>query len=325
MSQTFNNFFSLLLVLLLVGFALNIALIWQMAHMLLCPRRMTDAKAVYVLKRLSPLDLGLPFANLSFHLDDGIHLAGWWIPFESSKNCAILIHGYGDAKVGAIAWAPLFHRLGWNILAIDLRAHGESGGKFTTAGYYERHDLAQVIDQLKADRPHSTQRIALFGVSLGAAVAAATGVDRDDVEAVILESPYAEFESAVRQHARLDGMPGDFLVNLALKLAQWRSAAKFEQVAPVRLIPKIKGKVMVISAGGDPLVTPDQTSRLQRAIQERQDQAGANSICTWRVDEAFHVECLAARPDEYRDRLQQFLSPTPINDRPPVATQIAAE
>ena len=39
-----------------------------------------------------------------------------------SDRCVVLLHGYADAKVGAIAWAPMWHELGYHALAIDLRA-----------------------------------------------------------------------------------------------------------------------------------------------------------------------------------------------------------
>ena len=56
----------------------------------------------------------------------------------------------------------------FNILAIDLRAHGESGGAHSSAGFWERHDVNQVIDQPKSARPAETRQILLFGISLGA-------------------------------------------------------------------------------------------------------------------------------------------------------------
>ena len=96
-----------------------------------------------------------------------LKLAAWWIPAKSAgggpaTRTILLIHGYADAKVGAIAWAPTLHALGWNILAIDLRAHGESGGKLSTAGYWERHDVVQLIDQFRAQRPRETATLVLF-------------------------------------------------------------------------------------------------------------------------------------------------------------------
>src|SRR2546430_17197506 len=121
------------LALILISAAPLLALLvaWFMAHFVLRPPRMSDGKAIWLLKRLTPADLGLTFEPLSFRLRDcltgePIDLAAWWMPHLSNpSHTVILVHGYADAKVGAIAWAPAFHSLGCNLLAIDLRAHGE--------------------------------------------------------------------------------------------------------------------------------------------------------------------------------------------------------
>src|SRR5690606_36813730 len=105
-------------------------------------------------------------------------------------RCVVALHGYSDAKVGVIAWAPTFHALGYGVLALDLRAHGESDGVSSTAGYFERHDVTEVINQFRAARPGETRSIVLFVMSLGAAVACAVAVDRDDLVGVVLESPF---------------------------------------------------------------------------------------------------------------------------------------
>src|SRR3954454_14240551 len=164
---------------------------WMMARMLLVPERMSDPRAAFVLKRVSPADLGVRYEPAKFTVRADprgtLDLAAWWIPCPRSPQLlgsgakgdpggdrtVVLIHGYSDAKVGAIAWAPTWHALGYHVLAIDLRAHGESGGPFSTSGYFERHDLNQVLNQLRAQRPDETRHLVLFGVSLGAATALA--------------------------------------------------------------------------------------------------------------------------------------------------------
>src|SRR4051812_28772795 len=96
--------------MLLAGLIVLLSLLaWLMARFLLRPPRMTDGKAAWVLKRLSPLDIGLPFMPLNFSVRDELskkplQLTAWWIPRENSDKAVILLHGYADAKVGAIAW-----------------------------------------------------------------------------------------------------------------------------------------------------------------------------------------------------------------------------
>ncbi len=170
-----------------------------MARVILCPPRLSDAAAVWHLGRLSPGDLQLRFEEVWFTAVDErtgerLKLAGWWIPHETAGGrCIVLLHGYGDAKVGALSWAPTLHGLGWNILVIDLRAHGQSEGRFCTGGAAEVEDVVQVMNQLRAQRPRDTRTLVLFGVDLGAAVACGVAAREGAVAGVVADSLYADY------------------------------------------------------------------------------------------------------------------------------------
>ena len=306
-----RDWISFVLVLLATGVLSAATLILLMARTLLHPHRMTDAKATWVLKRLSPGDLGLRFEDLTFHVRDEqtgrpLRIAAWWIPCGDlpPDRTILLIHGYADAKVGAIAWAPTLNALGWNILAIDLRAHGHSDGRLSTAGYWERHDVTQVINQFRAMRPRETRTLAIFGISLGAAVGVATAALRDDIDAIILESPFADYRLAVAAHGKMRGLPGGWMRDTAIRLAEWLSGADFRAVRPQDLLPKIHCPVMIVHAGDDPFIPPQDAAAMAKSLQAR----GKGRDVLWSVPEAGHVLGLAAvGPDEYRRRVAEFL------------------
>ena len=174
-------FFSLLLVLLVVGVIVFFIIALLMAESLLHPPRMNDGKALYLYQRLSPSDLNLPFTEVKFTapaIDQpgrSIDIAGWWIETPTlSERCILLIHGYADARISTLGWAPLCRSLGWNVLTIDLRAHGESGGRSCSAGVREADDVAAVLTQLQLRFEKQTSELVLFGISMGATVALAT-------------------------------------------------------------------------------------------------------------------------------------------------------
>ena len=307
----------------LVGAGLLLAgvSVFMMARMLLGPRRMSDARALRLLGRLSPDDVGLhtyeemPFRVRDAQRDDGstITLTAWWIPQRpevARGRCAILVHGYGDAKVGALAWAPTFHDFGYHVLTIDLRAHGESGGSHSTAGFFERHDLNQVINDLRASRPDETRTLVLFGVSLGAACVLAAAEQREretghgDVAGVILESPFADYKRAVAAHGHILGYPGGVLRDAGVALAERLSGADFDAVRPVDLVPRLRAPLMLLLSGDDPFVPPADAAMLEDAARQRPADRVTR---VWTIAECPHVFGLAVCTDEYQHRLGEFL------------------
>lgn len=305
------NILWFVLVLLIVAGLLIVIVAAIMAWALIRPPRMTDGKAAWVLKRVTPLDLELAYEPMSFSVRDDIsgrplRLAGWWIPSpRGDGRCVLLIHGYADAKVGAIAWAPVLHDLGWNILAIDLRAHGESDGRFTTGGCVERHDVDQVINDLRARRPEQTRHLVLFGLSLGATVAAATADARDDLAGVILDSPPADERHAIMTQFDLMGLPGGFMQRLAIRMARWLAGCAVADVRPVELIERIACPLMIILCDRDPFLSPADRAAVESAVRRRAD--AGRSIALWQVPETGHLLAICADPDLYRQRIGEFL------------------
>jgi hypothetical protein len=279
------------------------------------PPRMTDGKAAWVLRRLAPSDLGLPFEEMGFEIREPsgkrLKIAAWWIPHPDSQGrCAMLIHGYADAKVGAIAWAPVWHSLGFNLIVPDLRAHGESGGSVCTAGCMERMDLVRVIDELRAQKPEATRRMVLFGASLGAAVAAATAIETTDIAAVVMDSPYADFRRAAMAHMDRIGAPGRFLQRQAIRLAEWLTRADYDSVRPADLIPQLQCPVLLIEAGNDSFLGPQDRDALQKGIAAHRPEAGPAQI--WTVEGVEHLMAASADPQAYRRIIGQFLANTSI-------------
>ena len=101
--------------------------------------------------------------------DDGLRLTGYFLPANQAKGTLLLVHGYRSSLFLDFAISyPFYHSLGWNILAVSQRAHGESEGQYITYGVKERYDVRDWALYL-ADRFGPAHRIALVGISMGSA------------------------------------------------------------------------------------------------------------------------------------------------------------
>jgi pimeloyl-ACP methyl ester carboxylesterase len=291
-----------ILMLTAMGVVLT-ASIWLLSRVLLQPPRMTDAKALRFLGRLTPEDLGLSYERGSFDVSDPggkrFKIASWWIPArEASDRTVMLIHGYADAKVGAIAWAPMLVELGFNVLAIDLRAHGESEGRFSTGGVREADDVAQILDTLHARTPRQT--IHLMGVSLGAAVCAKVASGRDDIATLVLECPYDDFRNAIDRHARHLAAPLPGLSRVIARVSEWTAGVNFDDAMPERWLPRVKCPVLMIHGKLDPFVDSAMVERLAATLKP----TDVHVI----VETGGHVDAMVVDPTVYRERLASFLS-----------------
>ena len=62
----------------------------------------------------------------------------------------ILVHGIGGCKESFLSLANRLANQGIASVLFDNRAHGQSGGQYSTYGFYEKKDISRIIDILKS-------------------------------------------------------------------------------------------------------------------------------------------------------------------------------
>ncbi len=148
--------------------------------------------------------------------DDGIHIAGWYIPAANGAGptgpTVVLVHGFTNNKSDILRYGEGLHEA-FNVVAFDMRNVGRSGGDKTTAGVLEQKDLRAVIDWL--ERTKHPGHVGVLGNSLGAATAMAEGVGDQRVEAIALDSMHTRLRYQIEarlQHAGHPAYPGTWAV-----------------------------------------------------------------------------------------------------------------
>ena len=303
-------FLSMLVLLAVIGVVVwGVTLIWT-TWVMHRPPRMTAGRAMARLGRAFPPDVGLAeYIEERYEVgprgrEGRTELAAWWVSHpagDAVHRTCILLHGYGDSRAGSLAWAPLWRDLGFHLLLLDTRGHGDSGGRYSGGGVWERDDLCDVVDELRRRHPGGCRQVVLFGVSFGGMIAAATAAWREDITALVVDSPVDGWGTATRRYGELIGLPLDRAHALRLRLAEWRLGVRFDEVRPRVTLPRVRCPILAIIPREDVLVAADERAEMARIVESK----GPPSRAWWA--ESTHNLALAADPGEYERQVRAFL------------------
>jgi hypothetical protein len=125
------RFTYLILALLLLACIASALVGWVLGPGLLHPLNLNPKRAQQTDEMLKRT--GATKEDFSVRAPDGIELRGWKIRPQSPKgDWVLLFHGVSDNRSGVLGHAEFLLRHGYNIVMMDSRAHGESGGDMAT-------------------------------------------------------------------------------------------------------------------------------------------------------------------------------------------------
>jgi dienelactone hydrolase len=136
-------------------------------------------------RMMTPLDVQLQFKAVEFPARDGLSIAGWFLPGRN-RQVIIMVHGLGGAGVTMMFHARPLVQAGYNVLMVDLRAHGISEGD-TIDGVHEANDILGAVDYLKTRLDVDADKIGVLGISLGAHTVLHAALQTDAIRVLILE------------------------------------------------------------------------------------------------------------------------------------------
>ncbi len=143
-------------------------------------------------------------ANVSHVNTEGFTIKGRYNlsnEYRPNLGTIILIHGIRGNKTYFQKLATKLNLNGYNTFAIDLRAHGESSGKYCTFGAKEKYDVKLAIDYLKQEFSIS-DFIGVWGQSLGGSVALQAMANDTRIQFGIIESTYASYETITHEYIK---------------------------------------------------------------------------------------------------------------------------
>jgi pimeloyl-ACP methyl ester carboxylesterase len=230
-----------------------------------------------------------------------VELAAWTLHTVHGAPAVVLVHGFKTSREEMIPWARFLHDAGYNVLLLDTRGAGKSGGSTVGLGATEPHDISQAVTV--AREQFGTDKVAVLGISLGAGAAILAAADDPEISAVVADSTWTDQDL---QLSRLSFVPvGPLRVPLlpyGVGIVNLLVGADVTKARPLDAIARISPRpiLLIHSADDDNATTPLEGARkLFAAAGEPKE--------LWVAPRGGHVGAINAFPDEYRARVVAFL------------------
>ena len=246
---------------------------------------------------------------------DGLRLHGQLLQQPGAKGTILLFHGYRSSWIIDFSIVlPYYYSLGYNLLAVDERAHGQSEGAYITFGIHERRDAATWA-QYAAMHFGPDHPLFLGGLSMGATtVLLASCFDFPaNVRAIIADcgftSPYEIAKSVLRRDA--PKAPVSLLLPLCSLVTRLFAGFGLRDGSTIDAVRESRYPILFLHGTGDTFVPYEMTKRAFDACT-----APKRLIL---VDGAEHGKSYVKEPDRVRQELKAFLdtyTPTTKEDTP---------
>ena len=244
------------------------------------------------------------FANstedLRFDSLDGTPLASWLVPGKPKAATIILLHGYGRSRAELLPHADYLHQAGYNVLLLDFRNRGESGGDAVTTGAMEPLDVRGAVSYLLTRPDVDPERIAVQGVSMGASSGIMAVADDPRIAAIVSESAFTDLRATIaRSFEHFINLPTFPFAPVTVLIIEQRLGADADDVRPIDAIGRLGQRpVFIIEDLWDSLMPEDSGRRLYEAA------SGPKQV--WFIEGAGHAEGFKVQPEEYRRRVLKF-------------------
>ncbi|MGM0639376.1 MAG: alpha/beta hydrolase, partial [Pseudomonadota bacterium] len=206
-------------------------------------------------------DHGAVGETVSFATRRGRRLVGWWLPGEG-RGTVVVAHGWGANRELMLPMARPLQAAGWNVLLFDMRNHGDSDADTFSSMPRFAEDTEATLAWLRARPGMRDAPVALLGHSVGAAAALLAASRRDDIRAVVSLSAFAHPDGMMRRWLAEKRLPFFPLGWYVLRYVEWVIGHRFDAIAPVNTLPKVRCPVLLVHGRDDRVIPPSDAERL---------------------------------------------------------------
>lgn len=219
---------------------------------------------------------------------------------DYTKGTIILLHGIRSNKNTFIKLSSKLSKLGFNSVALDSRAHGNSLGKHCTFGVKEKKDVSALVSFLN-EQEKITKNIGVWGKSLGGAIALQSLGNDDRIKFGIIESTFSDFKTITNDyfnyHLGFNIKPlTNYLIYRAGKIASFDP----EDAKPKKYCKKINQPILLVHGDKDKRIDIKYAKENYRNIQSEEKEF-------IQIKNANHLNVWKTGGDEYFNKVIEFI------------------
>ena len=200
-------------------------------------------------------------APIEFKLSDGYIIHGDY-SLNNPKKFVLCMHGHISNREGCVKYSYAFYRLGYSLVFIDHRSHGENERGFVTMGYQEHKDALEVIEQIKEKFGQDIE-IGLFGCSMGGVTALLCVKENQDLSFVVSDCAFAGMKQIVQGFIKMHHSMDFPILQLTNVFTKKRYNVSYKDVAPMEdLKENKKVPILFIHGSKDDFVYPENAKLL---------------------------------------------------------------
>jgi len=232
---------------------------------------------------------------------DGLRLKGYEIKNKSYSDIwVIAIHGYMGRGADMVQYVQKFIEYGYNILIIDLRAHGKSEGRYIGMGWLDHYDLEMWIEKIIAENENC--KIILYGISMGGATVMMTTGEKlpENIKVCIEDCGYTTvWEEFTRHIKRIFHMPTFPLMYTASLMAKINAGYGFKEASSIKQVKKSIIPTLFIHGDKDKFVPFEMVHKVYEKAKCPKEKLV--------IEDAAHAECSIINPEKYWDTIEEFI------------------
>lgn len=236
--------------------------------------------------------------HITLSLSNSSSIEGWYAGNDSARGCVILFHGISVNKSYVIDEAAMFRQMGYNVLLVDFRAHGRSGGNNSTFGVEETEEVEKAF---RFAQERGNRNIILYGVSMGAAVCLkAVAEKKVQPSALIADMPFGCLQSHMQARARIHGFPSQPFAFLVTFWAGVERGFNGFNHSPTDYASEVSCPVLLQWGDNDPYVSRSETEAIFNNLPAQKKLAI--------YEGAGHESFLNKEPLVWRETVSTFLT-----------------